>query len=934
MLIKKGKYLKYFFSIESTKIFFLLIFSLILNSCKFVQGESSSPDTPTSQPTQIQPPQSEDIKPKVEISVNKGNSFFENEGVLLFKAKLSEPLKQDIKLTISYSGSFTANDFTNLSTEVIILKEQIETDIAINITNDTIIEPTKSISVTFSTPQDVELNKAVFGFTLFDDETFYVEIEEVNSEMIENNLLQPAEYNFAIYDENYNPLTLDFDINLKVIDMQGTLADSDISGVFRQVTIPAGASVYNLKLYPVDNLVKSAIKKATITYELVNAAASPYSNRSMNLSLIDDDQELVRLDFSGNCYGLKEGIASTCAIIVKRFFSTASNLTVNLLFSGTALPSTDYTGNTSSVIIPAGQDQTSFNITPVNDSVWEDTESIRIEVASGDYYFDMDSAKNFSIQDNDATPEKRSINLSVVVNNSPATITLSWPTDINFKEYQVYRKELGSATWGSVIATLPAGTTSYTDSTVAINTTYEYKISRWSGEGYVVAAIERPVIHQRGNLLVVAESTIASNLVTEIDLWLKVLAGDGWNVKVITVLSTDSVVSVKQKIKNEFDLWGFKNAVLFGHVPVPYSGALAPDGHGDHNGAWPTDLYYADLDGEWTDTTVNTSSASRTKNRNIPGDGKWDQNTVPTDVEFAVGRIDFYDMPAFAPLTEIDLLRRYLQKNINYRNVVTSVNRRALIDDNFGDFSGEAFSSSAWGWFSSSVGRANIVTLDFATELKTNNYLWAYGCGGGTYTSAGGIGSTTDFVNNPVKAVFTALFGSYFGDWDSTNNFLKAPLAADGMALTSVWSGRPRWTFHGMAIGEPIGTSILAYQNANSSNYFGKYGTSIHEGFIGDSTLRDRMIEPVSNVRLVDQGATYSLSWNPSVATGIQGYYIYGSNNKYSNYELIGGIISSSNVNLNKTLNYKYYQVRAARLEVSPSGSYHNLSTGVLIEAP
>ena len=71
-----------------------------------------------------------------------------------------------------------------------------------------------------------------------------------------------------------------------------------------------------------------------------------------------------------------------------------------------------------------------------------------------------------------------------------------------------------------------------------------------------------------------------------------------------------------------------KNHSLFllGHVPVPYSGNINPDGHPDHQGAWPADGYYADMDGTWTDISVNNTVATGTRNDNVPGDGKFDQS--------------------------------------------------------------------------------------------------------------------------------------------------------------------------------------------------------------------------------------------------------------------------------------------------------------------
>ena len=106
------------------------------------------------------------------------------------------------------------------------------------------------------------------------------------------------------------------------------------------------------------------------------------------------------------------------------------------------------------------------------------------------------------------------------------------------------------------------------------------------------------------------------------------------------------------------------------------------------------------------------------------------------------------------------------------------------MDDNFGGFSGEAFAANAWRIFPTVIGRNNIVASDFETTLKDSAWQWAYGCGGGTYTSAGGIGATSDFNTSPVKAIFTMMFGSYFGDWDAQNNFLRAPLCAPEPALT------------------------------------------------------------------------------------------------------------------------------------------------------
>ena len=70
------------------------------------------------------------------------------------------------------------------------------------------------------------------------------------------------------------------------------------------------------------------------------------------------------------------------------------------------------------------------------------------------------------------------------------------------------------------------------------------------------------------------------------------------------------------------------------------------------------------------------------RNKNVPGDGKFDQSAIPSAMELQVGRVDFFNMLAFAK-NEIELTRQYLQKAHRFKMGEIEVRRRALIDDNF-----------------------------------------------------------------------------------------------------------------------------------------------------------------------------------------------------------------------------------------------------------
>src|SRR5437868_11101764 len=374
-----------------------------------------------------------------------------------------------------------------------------------------------------------------------------------------------------------------------------------------------------------------------------------------------------------------------------------------------------------------------------------------------------------------------SVQVSASVQASPAQITLTWPQDtaLTPNSYTIYRKSVGATSWGSG-TTLPGSATSYTDSNVSSGSAYEYQIikstSQYNGYGYIYAGINAPLTENRGKLLLVVDNTYAANLATELTRLQQDLVGDGWTVTRLDVSRSDSVTSVKNQIKAQYnaDPTNMKAVFLFGHVPVPYSGDIVPDGHvPDHQGAWACDGYYADMDGTWTDSSVNDTSASDARTRNVPGDGKFDPSTFPAPLKLMVGRVDLANMPGrlvwAGPATfpsEQELLRRYLNKDHNFRNKQFTVPRRAVVGDYIGMRGGEAFAASGWRSFAPMFGANNVASLPtpgtWISTLSTTPYLWAYGCGGGTYSSIGGIGNaaayntgtTIEMMQNDPKIAF------------------------------------------------------------------------------------------------------------------------------------------------------------------------------------
>jgi hypothetical protein len=540
------------------------------------------------------------------------------------------------------------------------------------------------------------------------------------------------------------------------------------------------------------------------------------------------------------------------------------------------------------------------------------------------------------------TAEDVAVELSATVQVSPAKITLRWkPITAYTPTYSIFKKAKTAVSWGAAITTLTATDSTYVDNAVVADSGYEYQVLALAGllkaSGYIYAGIRNPAIHSRGTLVLIVDNTFTLSCKNEISTLMNDLSGDGWQIVRHDFARSATDATIKAAIvADNANYANVKAVLLLGHVAVPYSGDLNPDGHPDHLGAWPADVYYGALSGSWTDVTVNDVTAGYAANRNIPGDGKWDQTGIPSTATLQVSRVDFYDMPAFTA-TEDQMMKSYLVKDHVYKMDSLAMRHRGIIADNFGYFSGEAFAANGWRNFAPIISRDSVMMVGSSMiipALADSSFQWAYGCGGGTFTSAGGVGATSDFAANPVNGIFTMIFGSYLGDWNVTNNFLRAPLCSPTPALTSCWAGRPNWFLHHMALGENIGYGTLLTQNNISlySTPSNNGANGVHTALMGDLSLRTDYIKPVINLVVTTaahDGAT--LNWTASPDPGVIGYYVYRADSAYGYFRRLNTsmVTATTYHDFTGTDGMKYYQVRPVKLQSTPSGTYYNLGVGL-----
>lgn len=534
------------------------------------------------------------------------------------------------------------------------------------------------------------------------------------------------------------------------------------------------------------------------------------------------------------------------------------------------------------------------------------------------------------------------VQISANIQVAPPQITLNWePDPLGANSYTIYRKALTDTSWGNG-TTLPGSASSYIDTFVTVGTTYEYQIVKsatlgYTGYGYIYSGINAPLTENHGKVILIVATNSTAGLSSELTRLETDLIGDGWRVLRHDVSSNDSPPSVKSLIKIDYetDPANVRAVFLFGHVPILQSGNLNYDGHLTR--PMPADAYYGEMDNDW------------------PTDPGSSPSFLPSDVELMVGRVDLANMPgngaAIPWPSETELLRNYLNKDHNWRHKLISVPRQALMGNRRGDEGGRATASGGYRNFTPFVGPGNIIEANtddaappaerWISMLAANSYLWAYGCGGGQPTAISELGThdqyndmwSTDVVGQDAKAVFVMLFGSWFGNWDGTDNVMRSFLATPTMGLASCMSGGPHWFLHHMGLGEPIGYDTRLTMNNDTlyKNQSNDFRRAVFIALMGDPTLRMDSVAPPSNLFATQSNSMVNLNWGASSDGTILGYHIYRSSSASGPFSRITtSLLAGTSCNDAGIAPGTYtYMVRSIKLQTTPSGSYFNPSQGI-----
>ena len=563
--------------------------------------------------------------------------------------------------------------------------------------------------------------------------------------------------------------------------------------------------------------------------------------------------------------------------------------------------------------------------------------------------------------------------VDVTINQNPISVSLNFlDAAMNTSnEFSIYRRFMygNGADWELQVENLLPGTSSWTDYNVNLGEVWEYQVRRihdnGTAFGYVCAAVYYDQSNYKGQMILVMADDVPVTLPDEVLRLKKDLTADGWFVNELIVGTGAydfdegaAVMGVKDSITNIYNDAPSedKPKILFvlGHVPLPRSGQglQPPDGHIEASGARGSDSYYADIDGEFTDTaTYDISEQNQPLAKNYPGDYKWDQDIIPSELEMAFGRVNFRRIGNGNIADEMAAMKLYLDRSHDYRYILSG----EKVKTKSGYYENGYWNSTdaSYRCLPAISGGGNVINSSVAAPSGhsqwVNNHgtlIW--------YMSNQFVPFMAEWDSIGMDALVYSSDQSVFGygdipnDTDVLNDWhqstIRRILSFDTKCLMAIWTTSAINVFHQAGVGEPLGYACKFIMDHNASNQnYEKFEQSwdnpdwwnrTHFNFFGDPTLRLYQTFPITNLQIADSTSFFTLEWSASPDENLVGYHVYKSEEEFGIYNKITGLNPITDTSFTDLI-YQYgdwYMVRAIAERTTGSGIFLHPSQGVFIQ--
>ncbi|MCX6854544.1 MAG: PKD domain-containing protein, partial [Verrucomicrobia bacterium] len=163
------------------------------------------------------------------------------------------------------------------------------------------------------------------------------------------------------------------------------------------LTIPAGSSTLDVVVAPVNDVSSEGDEEVQLILGL-DAAYVNGTESSAAITIQDNDTALPRVSLIASVTQTVEGSSQSITCTLRRSGSTGADLIVayTIATTSTAANGVDYSTLSGTATIPQNSASTTFNISPLDDSLSEATETLRLSIATGALFIADAAANNIT----------------------------------------------------------------------------------------------------------------------------------------------------------------------------------------------------------------------------------------------------------------------------------------------------------------------------------------------------------------------------------------------------------------------------------------------------------------------------------------------------------------------------------------------------------
>ncbi len=361
--------------------------------------------------------------PTVTLGISS-TQFSENLGSAVITATMSNTSFAPVTVDLNFAGTGTfSTDYTVDKTYIVIPAGSTSATMTLTGKDDTITEQTESVTVSISNVAGANTAApASVSASIIDDEgTPTVNLSLSKATFAEN--AGSTVVTATLSQATFQNVTVNLGYSGTAEAADYTAAAS--SGTTTSLVIPAGSTTASVTLTGVDDPNNEPDETVIVSMTGV-FNANTGATALVTASLIDDDaQPSVTLSLINGSSFTETGPGSA-TVMATLSAKTMETVTIELGLAGTALYGTDYTATPTATVITInpGNVTGSVKLTAVDDSSYEGTETVTVDLVSVTGASEMTAQSvSLTLADNDAAPLVSLVKMSAdPIEGGPAMI--------------------------------------------------------------------------------------------------------------------------------------------------------------------------------------------------------------------------------------------------------------------------------------------------------------------------------------------------------------------------------------------------------------------------------------------------------------------------------------------------------------------------------